>query len=363
MTLFKTYTLCFIASCAFMISSCSSNNDDETETAFSMSDTMMKRCAFQKVKMETVRDEIRLFGKIAAPNNKVAQVFPIVGGEVVKINVELGDYVKQGEVLAVIQSTEVATFQKELIDAKSDVALAEKNLMVAKDMFEGKLNSEKDVIAAKLELDRAKSELSRMNEIYSIYKLNSGSTFNIVSPINGFVVEMQININEQIRSDKVEPVFSVAEIEEVWALAYVNESDISKIQPGYNVRVRTLAFPDTAFIGKIDKIFNVIDPITRAMKICVKIPNKDFKLKPEMSCKVSVEFSEHEKMIAVPSSSVIFDKSKYWVMVFKSQHDIETRKVEVYSQVGETTYIKKGLTEGETIISQNGLLIYDALND
>ncbi|MEO9258091.1 MAG: hypothetical protein ABI207_06900, partial [Crocinitomicaceae bacterium] len=76
MTLFKTYTLCLIASCAFMISSCSSNNDDETETAFSMSDTMMKRCSFYKVKMETVRDEIRLFGKIAAPNNKVAQVFP-----------------------------------------------------------------------------------------------------------------------------------------------------------------------------------------------------------------------------------------------------------------------------------------------
>jgi cobalt-zinc-cadmium efflux system membrane fusion protein len=99
------------------------------------------------------------------------------------------------------------------------------------------------------------------------------------------------------------------------------------------------------------------------MKVRVKIFNADLKLKPEMNCTASLSFSENQKMIAVPSSSVIFDKSKYWVMVFKDKHNIETRRVEIYRQLGDLSYIKSGLTEGETVISKDGLLIYDAIND
>jgi cobalt-zinc-cadmium efflux system membrane fusion protein len=328
-----------------------------------MSDTMMAQCEFYKVKNEEVKNEIRLFGKITAANNKMAQVYPIISGIVKTINVELGDYVKQGQILASIQSSEVASFQKEKLDAINDVAIAEKNLQVAKDLFAGKLNSEKDVAAAERELEKAKAELSRIKEIYSIYSLKGGSLFNVTAPISGFVVTKKINQNEQIKLDNSEPVFSIADIDEVWALANVNESDISKIQVGYTVTVNTLAFPDTHLKGKIDKIFNAIDPETKSMKVRVKISNTDLKLKPEMNCTVAVNFSENQKMITVPSSAVIFDKSKYWVMVIKDKYNIETRKVEIHRQLGEITYIKAGLKEGDTVISINGLLIYDALND
>ncbi|MFN4146970.1 MAG: efflux RND transporter periplasmic adaptor subunit [Runella sp.] len=345
------------------LGSCDQKQTQETATAFSMSDMMMSKCEFYQTQNEIVKNEIRLFGKISADNNKLAQVFPIVGGIVKSINVELGDYVKQGQVLATIRSGEVASFQKEKLDAINDVAIAEKNLQVAKDLFAGKLNSEKDVAAAERELEKAKAELTRINEIYNIYSLKGGSLFNIIAPISGFVVMKQINQNEQIRIDNSEPVFSIAEINEVWALANVNESDIARIQVGYDATVHTLAFPDMPFKGKIDKIFNAIDPETKAMKVRVKIPNKDFRLKPEMNCTVAVSYTENKTMTAVPSSAVIFDKNKYWVMIFKDKRNIETRRVELYRQIGDMTYIKEGLKEGETVISKNSLLIYDALND
>lgn len=346
-----------------LLNSCNNKQAEETAIAFSMSETMMEKCEFHQVKYEEVKNEMRLFGKITADNNKMAQVYPIVSGIVKSIHVELGDYVKQGQILASIQSSEVASFQKEKLDAISNVAIAEKNLQVAKDLFAGKLNSEKDVAAAERELEKAKAELSRINEIYSIYSLKGGSLYNVTAPISGFVLTKKINQNEQIRLDNSEPIFSIADIDEVWALANVNESDIAKIQVGYDATVNTLAFPDAPFKGKIDKIFNAIDPETKSMKVRVKIPNSDLKLKPEMNCTVSVSFSENQKMITVPSSAVIFDKSKYWVMVFKDKHNIETRRVEIYRQLGEITYIKSGLEEGETVISKNGLLIYDAIND
>ncbi|MBL7932681.1 MAG: efflux RND transporter periplasmic adaptor subunit, partial [Bacteroidia bacterium] len=113
----------------------------------------------------------------------------------------------------------------------------------------------------------------------------------------------------------------------------------------------------------VDKIFNVIDPETKAMKILIKINNPDHLLKPEMNATVNLKFSEKKKMNAVPSSSIIFDKSKNWVMVFKSRSKIETRQVEVYQSIGDITYISSGVNEYESVISKNGLLIYDALND
>jgi cobalt-zinc-cadmium efflux system membrane fusion protein len=352
-----------LGSFLLLLASCSDHKPAETRIAFSMSDTMYNRCSFSVAQMQTVKNEVRLFGKVVADNNKTAQVFPIMSGAVKSINVEIGDYVKQGQLLASIQSSEVANYQKQKLDALNDVAIAEKNLQVAKDLYEGKLNSEKDVMAAEKELDKARAELKRINEIYSIYQLKAGSLYQITAPTSGFIVTKKINRNEQLRSDESEPVFSIAEINEVWVLANVNETDIAKIQTGQDVEISTLAFPGKIYKGKIDRIFNAIDPETKSMKVRIKVPNADLKLKPEMNCTVSVKYSEHERMVAVPSSALIFDKSKFWLMVFRDRKDIETKKVELYRQLKDTAYIKTGISEGETVISQNGLLIYDAIND
>jgi cobalt-zinc-cadmium efflux system membrane fusion protein len=347
-----------------VLGSCSKDKkENEQAVAFRLSDTMLSKCEFDLAEEKEVKNELKLFGKIQADNNKEAQVYSIVGGNVVKINVELGDYVKKGQVLAVIRSGEVAAYERDRLDAYGNVAVAEKNLQVAKDLFKGKLSSEKDVIASQRELERQQAELTRINEVFSIYNLKKGSLYNITASMSGFIVQKDINFNEQIRADKSDILFSIAEINEVWAMANVNESDIPLVKVGFSASVATLSYPDDVYIGKIDKIFTEIDPDTKAMKVRVRIPNADYKLKPEMNATVKVAYSENDKMIAIPSSSVIFDKSKNWVMIFKSRSNIETRLVEVHRQLGDVTYISHGLSKGEKVISKNGMLIYDALND
>lgn len=336
---------------------------EEKAYGFSLSDSMMARCNFAIAQISDVRNELKLFGKVAADNNRMAQVYPLVGGNVMKINVELGDYVKQGQVLAVVRSGEVADFQRQQLDANADVALAEKNYQVAKDLYEGKLNSEKDVSAAEKELDKAHAEQERINEIYHIYSLKNGSVINITAPTSGFIVTKNINQNEQLRSDRTDALFSIAQIDEVWVLANVNETDIASVAVGYEADVSTMSYAGRVFKGKVDRIFNALDPDTKAMKLLVRIPNKDLLLKPEMSTTVTLRFSENKKLVAVPSSAIIFDKSKNWAMVFKDRNNIETRQVRVYSQVGDISYIEEGLQENEKVISQNGIMVYDALND
>lgn len=107
----------------------------------------------------------------------------------------------------------------------------------------------------------------------------------------------------------------------------------------------------------------MIDPETKSMKIRVRIPNFDFRLKPQMNCTVNVRYDEGNKMVAVPAEAVIFDKNRYWTMVFKDKYHIETREVEVYKSLNDISYLSSGVKEGEKVISKGGLMIYNTLND
>lgn len=334
----------------------------EEKTGFTITPKMLEESKFDTVKVRPVRNEIKLFGKIAADNNRLAHVFPIVSGNVLKIYVELGDQVKQGQVLATVRSSEVAEYERERMDALNDVALDEKNLQVAKDLLAGKLASEKDVLAAERELEKSKAELKRINEVYAIYNLQSGALYNITAPISGFIIEKSINQNELIRSDEGDNVFSIAQIDEVWVLANVNESEIGLINPGVDAEILTISYPDRVFKGKVDRTFNILDPSTKAMKVRIKMPNADHALKPEMSATVKLKYDETFTLPSVPSAAVVFDKSKYWVMVYKDKDNIETRQVEIFRELGGITYLT-GVEPGEIVFVKNQLLIYDAIND
>ena len=338
-------------------------SDDDEAKAFMLSDTMMHRISLDTVITEPVRNELTLVGKVVPDENKVIKIYPLVGGNVENVNVELGDNVKKGETLATIRSGEVADIERQKIQAQSDLLIAQKNLTSTQDLFESKLVPERDVITASKLVDKAQAELDRVKEVSNIYGLGNSTTYTVRSPISGFVIDKNVNRGMQLRSDNSENLFTIGQIADVWVMANVNESDIPKIKLGMEANVQTISFPDEVFKGKVDKIYNVLDPETRAMQIRIQLQNVGFKLKPEMHATVSLNFAESESMQAIPSQAIIFDRSKNYVMIFHSRTNIETRPVEVYRSLSNRAYIKSGLKDGETVISKNQLLVYDALND
>lgn len=335
----------------------------DTQKTFVLSDTMLNTLKLDTVKSLQLKNELQLYGKISADYNKMIEVFPVVGGNVISVNVELGDYVTKGQLLATIRSTEVAGYEQEKLDAKTDLIIAKNNLKVAQELFQGKLNTERDVIEASSKVEKAQSALNKIEEIYRIYNLKNGSTYEVRAPISGFVIQKNINQDMLLRSDRSDNIFDIAQINDVWAIANVNESDIHEVKLGIDADVTTLSYPDKIFKGKVDKIFNIIDPETKAMKIKIILPNIGFMLKPEMRASIKLAYKDDQNMLAVPTESVIFDKSKSYVMVYKSKTNIETRQVEVYRQFSDVTYISSGVEANEQVISKHQLLIYDALND
>lgn len=348
---------------SLLLTHCHEKVKPEEKEAFAMSDTMLKSISLDTVKMKPVNGVLNLNGKIAADENRLVEIFPIVGGNVLEVDAELGDHVTKNQTLAVIKSGEVAEYDRQLIDAQSDVLVAQKNLSVKQDLFESKLASDRELISAQKDLEKAEAALRRITETFSIYNFNKQSEYRLKSPISGFVIQKNITRDMTLPSTHSESVFTVAELDEVWAIADVYETDIARISQGMNVTVTPLSYPENKITGKIDKILSVLDPETRTMKVRIKIPNQQFQLKPEMLASVKAHYNESKTLAAVPSSAIIFDNSRQFVMLFKDRYNIETREVEVYKTTDETTWLTSGIKPGEVVIGRNALFIYDALND
>jgi cobalt-zinc-cadmium efflux system membrane fusion protein len=293
----------------------------------------------------------------------VARVFPLAGGFVRELFVELGDRVQKGQILAIIRSPEIAGFNSEGIEAEAELRKAEKNAQVAEELFKTGNVSEVELMNARKDLESAKAEQLRIKEVLDMYSAGKESIYPIKSPVSGVIVQKNIALSMELRTEDISPVFLIGNLDDVWVMANIYESDIRHIKEGYEAEITTISYPDRVFKGKIDKIFNLMDPESKTVKARVVLPNTNYELKPEMFAKVLIHYTEPVKKIAIPSNAVIFDKSSYFVMVYVSDNVIETREITIYKENQNITYLESGLKEGEQVMVKYQLLIYDALND
>jgi len=349
----------------FSWSACTETESTEApkNEAFCLTDTLAKNIELAKAETKTVANELVLQGKITFDEDKVAKVYPLAGGFVKELRANLGDFVEKGQVLAVIRSPEIASFANQSSVALANLSVAEKNYQVAQELYKTGTNSEVELIHAKRELETAKAELYRSKEVLSMYNVGKESFYNIIAPASGFVVAKDVSLNMELRTEDIKPIFTISNLDNVWVMANIYESDIADVKEGYEADITTISYHDQVFKGKVDKVFNMIDPESKVLKARIVLPNPDFKLKPEMFANVTVKYAEGEQKMCVPSKSVIFDKNKYFVMIYKDRCKIETREIQVYKSMPTNTYLLSGLQEGEQVITKYQLLVYDALND
>ena len=348
---------------SLLLLGCGSKKARTENDKFSLTDKMEKIITIDSVKYTTVENELKLTGKVTFDEDKVTKVFPVVSGVVTEIKAGIGDNVQKGQVLAVIKSTEMAGIENDLNKAGSDYEIARKNLEVMEDMYKGGIASGKELITAQEELQKAGSDLKKATNVSDIFGGDGKTVYYIKSPINGVIVDKNLSINMQIRTDYSESLFTISDLKNVWVMVNVFETDISKVKPDYNVEITTLSYPGQIIKGKIDQVYNVLDPVSKVMKARVRLANTNYQLKPEMFTNVILHYSEETPKLTVPSQAVIFDNSTNYVLVYRSRSDIEIREVKIYKSVNDKTYIDSGIKPGEKVIVNDNLLIYEELTD
>ncbi len=340
----------------------SSENTEEVREPYVVPDSLMKTLEVDTVKMQNITYAIKFNGAVDFNTDKVSNIFPLVSGVVQNINVMPGDFVKAGQVLGLVKSSEMANYSSSLTTADANVRLTKKQLDQQQDLFKSGLASKVDITSAEVNYEQAVAAKTAAQRVLSVNGNNTSGDYLIKSPTDGFLVQKNVTNGMAIRPDNSAPMFTVSNLKNVWVEANVYEENISKVHEGDSADITTISYPDKVFKGRVNKLMSVIDPNTKVMKMRVIIDNPDYILKPQMFATVTVNNTESDKAIAVPSSALIFDHSQYYVIIVKGKKDVQIRPVDVISTNGKTTYIKSGVTPGDRVIGSKAILIYGSLN-
>jgi len=339
---------------------------DKAETAdppqCAVSDSLLRTLKIDNVIECPLVKALTLTGKVSYNEESVAKVFPLVSGNINDINVQLGDYVHQGQTLGVINSMEMAGYANDLAAAKANEASAKRALDASEEMIKSGLISERDFVAARSLYEQAEAQVTKTQRVLRINGGNTQSEFLVKAPVSGFVIDKQATNNMSIRVDNANPLFIISDLKNVWIWANVYESNIADVHLGDEVVVTTLAYPDKKFTGRIDKVLNVLDPTNKVMKIRVVLPNPGYLLKPEMFASITVANKTNEQSLCVPSTSLVFDNSQYYVLTYGNQNEIKITPVQVTSKYGDKTFVTGDLHQGDRVVSSNTVLNYQALN-
>ncbi|NIG54623.1 efflux RND transporter periplasmic adaptor subunit [Chitinophaga sp. Cy-1792] len=360
---FLPATVSIIAISGFL-SSCGSKPAPEQQPVWALNDSMIHTLVIDTAATESVENQISLTGKISANEDKMARIFPMVSGIVKDVRVQAGDYVKAGQTLAIIKSPEMAGFTADQTISQSDMQTAKRNMDVAESFYKSGLNSQKEYEEAKSEYNKA---VASYNKSKAIADINGGahqSSYAVKAPVPGFIISKKGAENMQWRQDNNDPIFVVADLNDVWAMINVFESDIASIHVGDKVEMTTLSYPDKVFTGKIDKIYNVLDPDNKVMKARVVINNPGYILKPEMFVRIKAQRHSDTNLVSIPSRGIIFDKDKYFVLVLTDKKPgVAIREVKVSRTVEGRAFIASGLNPGDKVIASRQVFIYETLQD
>lgn len=355
----------FLFTSSLYLQSCSTDTKKATD---GKQEYVIPDSLFNILKIDTVNqcqlvNAITLTGQVDYNQDNEVKIYPMISGNVQDVKAALGDYVKQGQVLGTITSSEMAGYSRDLSAAETNVAVTKKNLDATQEMAKSGLSSQLDVVAAQTAYTQAQAELSRSNRVLSLNGGSKDGEYIIKAPISGFIVDKSITNNMTIRTDNGGDLFIISDLKNVWIWANVYESDINKVHMGDDVDITTLSYPGKVFKGKVDKIMNILDPTNKVMKIRIVLPNENYELKPQMFASVTVTSKVNSSATCISSGALVFDNSQYFVLLYKSNSDVEIKKVQVINTIGDRTYISSGVEPGDKIISSQALLIYGALND
>jgi|EP01037_Dinobryon_pediforme_P005020 cobalt-zinc-cadmium efflux system membrane fusion protein len=322
----------------------------------------MRTLNIDTVKTSAVTDAIKFNGIIDYNTDKVITVYPLVSGNVSEISVMPGDYVHAGQVLGVVKSAEVANYNSAVLNAEANVRQTKRQLDQQTDLAKSGLASQVDVTNAEANYEQAVAARVAAEKVLSINGNNKNGEYFIKAPIDGFVVQKNVNNGMAIRTDNNTGLFTISNLNDVWVQANVYEENIGKVHEGDEADVTTISYPDRVFKGKVDKLMNILDPTSKVLKMRVVLSNPGYVLKPQMFATVTMYNRENKQATAISASDLVFDHSQYYVVIFKDKKNVQIRPVEVMSINGKTAYIKSGVNPGEKLIGSNALLIYGSLN-
>jgi cobalt-zinc-cadmium efflux system membrane fusion protein len=323
----------------------------------------------EEVGEQPVEDTIVTSGVVTFDDLKVAHVFSPVSGRVTDIFAQLGQHVKKGQSLAAIQSPEIGQAVADVHKAEADLTAASNDFKRQKDLEKQHAAATRDVEAAEDRFRQAKAELERAQAKARLLRTGSvdavTQTYTLASQIDGEVMMRSVNpgmeVAGQYGSGSALELFTIGEIDHVWALGDVYEVDIPRVHAGQAVSIKVISYKDKLFEGKVEWVQHVLDPTTRTAKVRFSFDNPGNALLPQMYGTVYIKVDQR-KALAVPRSAILRLGDQRVVFVQTGDADgkvkFERTPVDVDEYSSDNWLpIKHGLEKGQKVVTKGAVLL------
>lgn len=309
-------------------------------------------------------------GKIQYNEDRLSKISSPVVGRSTEIKVKLGEKVSAGEPLMAVESPDIGSAYADFYKSRSDLAFAERGRVLAKDLYETKAISQKelqqaknDYLKAQTEFNRAKSRLIALHipdknlENLSEEPPLVQSLFFLKSPLSGTVIEKNVALGQTVGADPAQNLFSIADLSTVYFVGEIFEKDISEIRLDQEIAMSVDAYPGETFRGKISYIGDLIDPNTRTLRIRGEVKNPSGKLKPEMFARIMIRIGASKEILSIPQEAVFKDGEETIVFVALSDRVFRRSRVVLGPRFGSEVQVTQGLQNGDRVVTEGGLLL------
>ncbi|MCL4478881.1 MAG: efflux RND transporter periplasmic adaptor subunit [Deltaproteobacteria bacterium] len=297
----------------------------------------------------TLKKVIILTGSIMA--FRQASIFARVGGYLEKLPVDIGDSVKKGQVLAVINYQDL---QDQYQQANASFEYASIQYERAKKLIKKQLIAQNDLDMAKTNFDvtEAAKNLAALNLSYAVIR----------APFSGYIASRYVDPGTLIPGSTqmvpANPLLVLVDINTVKIMINIPEHSVAEVHTGMPVTTVTDAYPDKIFNGRITRIAPALDPVTRTMAAEVDIANPRHILKPGMFSKVNIVYEMHKNILAVPVSCVLKTNDHKSIYVV-SQGIAKLVSIEEGIESGGMVEVKNGVSISAEIVVQGEDTIHD----
>lgn len=324
------------------------------------------------------RNEIQATATIKPNEYRLIHVSPRIEGRVLDVMVELGDQVKSGQTLALIDSIELGQKKSAFLQALTARDVDYRNYIREKNLFEQRISSEKEYLDAKGTYEKRLASYRAAYEALRLIGLSDAqlkainwsegqgskqlSYFPLVAPQAGTVIERPITRGELVTPK--DNAFTIADLSTVWILLDIYEQHMAAARVGSSAEIIVDAYKGETFRGKLVYVGYVVKPDTRTVDARVEIVNPDRRLRPGMFARATLTFpstDEGQMVIVVPREAIQQVDEKPVAFIEDRPGRYTVRQVVTGRESGSDVEIRSGVNEGERIVTQGSFYLKSIL--
>jgi len=335
--------------------------------------------AFTKVHARPLPLTTTASGSLTVNEEKTDQIGVLYAGIITQVLVNVGDHVKDGQILARMHTHDlheaINAYQSALAEAERTRRLIDytrrnrerydslyqikfASKQEAEQAAMGYRNAVADFDKAQAMLQAARTHLAEMLEVaddkISERDLHA-DTIPIKTPRSGIVMARYVTPGMALNPGA--QTFTVSGLATLWMIAAVNEENLDGLRIGMPVKIRVRAYPDVTFDGEVVQLGPQLDRATRTLTVRVLVPNRDGRLRPEMYATAEIVRGASRSALFVPEVSLQNLNSNPVVFVRRHNSEFEARAVKSGATVDHEVEIVEGLKDGEEVVTAGAFVV------